>query len=443
VAAPPASVSNTLRQQRSDNIYLETQNVSPPVAGAPVGNLDLSYLADASLELGAQLDTRIRVLDVEGRVLVDSMQMDQGTDLSTEPVVAEALQGAYGSETMGVGAERTMHVAVPVTVGGRLAGVVYLSQSMQDVVSVLGDVRLRWLASMLVSLLLSGAVGLLLSRAVARPVQRLTRAVQAVAEGQLDQRVPVHGQDELAQLSHTFNDMTERLQTAHQMQVDFVANVSHELRTPLTSVKGLVETLRGGAASDQVVRDRFLSTIEGETDRLIRLVNDLLLLSRVDSEALVLRREDVDVVSLVDAVVEQYAVPIEAKKLSVRVVADGADHLAFADPDRVTQILLNLLDNAIKYSYSGGEILVRVRGGGDLPVTIAVCDQGVGIPADVLPRIGERFFRADKARARTHGGSGLGLAIAHALVRAHGGRLWVESRAGKGTTVQFTLAPEP
>jgi two-component system phosphate regulon sensor histidine kinase PhoR len=288
-------------------------------------------------------------------------------------------------------------------------------------------------------LLFSAVVGLLLSGAISRPVRGLTAAAGAVAAGDLDVQVPVRSRDELGRLSQSFNEMLARLRAARQMQTDFVANVSHELRTPLTSVKGLVETLQDGAVDDRLVRDRFLETIEGETNRLIRLVNDLLLLSRVDSEALSLRREEVDVAHLARAAADQFAVQAEARGLTLLVESDAAAPPAWADPDRVTQVLLNLLDNAVHYSPPGGTVSVHVAGAQERLLRVEVRDEGAGIPAEALPHVGERFYRADKARSRAQGGSGLGLAIACALVEAHGGRLSLESQVGQGTTACFTL----
>jgi signal transduction histidine kinase len=237
--------------------------------------------------------------------------------------------------------------------------------------------------------------------------------------------------------------MTARLRAARQMQVDFVADVSHELRTPLTAVKGTVETLRDGAVDDLHVRDRFLETIESETDRLIGLVNNLLLLSRVDSEALNLRREPVDLKQLAKAVTDLLASRAEKRDLVLQVDASSGVPQAWADADRLQQVLVNLLDNAIKYSRPGGSVTVSLNPteDGSQWALVQVRDEGIGIPAEDLPRIGQRFFRADRARSRADGGSGLGLAIARALVQAHGGQLWVESQEGVGTTVSFTLPP--
>lgn len=429
---PVSPAYNAIQQQQLGNLALQAQNVAPPSGGLPLDSAGLAHLADASFQLSTQLDTRIRILNLQGQVLVDSDPARQGANLQADPLVTQALSGQYASRTD----PEAISVALPVLVGGRSIGVVYLSQPLHDVAVVLNDLRQRWLLSTLIALLLSGATGLLLSGAIARPLARLTEAAGAVARGRLDQRVPVTSKDELGRLSQTFNDMTTRLQAARQMQLDIVANVSHELRTPLTGLKGLVETLREGAVDDREARDSFLEMMENDTDRLIRLVNDLLFLSRLDAEALVLNRETVDLAELAEAAADRLRPLAAAAGLSLVVEAPSPAPTVWADPDRLEQVLLNLLDNAIKYSRPGGRVTVTASG---QPPQLRVADQGIGIPAADLARVGQRFYRADKARSRAHGGSGLGLAIASALVEAHGGQLQLESEEGQGTTVTVTL----
>ncbi len=433
---------NTIQQQQLSNLALQTENILLPSEDISPGDLDLTYLTDASLQFSTQLETRIRILDTQGVVLVDSRQEEQGADLQADPLVAQALAGQYASRTDRSGEEAVMYLALPILVDNQLVGVAYLSQPLNDVTTVLHDLRTRWLLSTAIALLMSGAAGLLLSRAIASPLRRLTEAAAAVAQGQFDQQVLVRSRDELGRLSRVFNDMTARLRAARQMQVDFVANVSHELRTPLTAIKGMVETLRDGAVDDSEVRDRFLETVESETDRLIRLVNDLLLLSRADSEALNLHRRSSNLAEMAQTCIDRLAHRAEAREVVLKVEIDPDTPLAWADPDRIEQVLVNLLDNAIKFSRPGGEVTVKVTAGPDQSALVQVRDQGIGIPAAELPRIGQRFYRTDKARSRTEGGSGLGLAIAQALVSAHGGRLWLESQEGQGTVVSFTL-PAP
>jgi len=233
--------------------------------------------------------------------------------------------------------------------------------------------------------------------------------------------------------------MTTRLQVARQMQIDMVANVSHELRTPLTSIKGLLETLRGGAVDDPEVRDSFLEMAEEQTNRLIRMVKDLLLLSRVDSETLELKKRPVDLTRLVQDTVEYLSFQAETNDLAITVETNTSCTTLEIDPDRIEQVMFNLLDNAIKYSRPGGSISVNLANKDKTSVLVEIKDEGIGIAAKDLPRIGERFYRADKARSREEGGSGLGLVIARSLVEAHGGKLWVESPENEGTVVSFTL----
>jgi signal transduction histidine kinase len=442
VGGPPiesqAPLYNAVQQQQLGNLSLQTQNVAPPSAEL---SLDLGYLADASFQLNTQLDTRIRILDPHGVVLVDSQPAGDENSQQTDPLVTEALAGQYASRIDDSAGDQgaAMHLALPVQHQDQLVAVVYLSQPLRDVAAILHDLRNRWLQSTAVALALSVVVGWLLSQAIARPVKRLTTAARAVSHGKLDQQVPVGSRDELGQLSRAFNEMTARLRAARQTQIDMVANVSHELRTPLTSIKGLVETLRHGAVDDYEVRDEFLETVEQETDRLIRLVNDLLLLSRADSEALELNMEPVALIPLIQATVEQMKPQAHAREVALQVESQAILPPAWADPDRIEQVLVNLLDNAVKYSRPGGQVIVTAADENSRSVQIDVRDEGIGIPAEDLARIGERFYRADKARARAEGGSGLGLTIARSLVQAHNGRLWLESQEGQGTTVSFTL----
>jgi signal transduction histidine kinase len=233
--------------------------------------------------------------------------------------------------------------------------------------------------------------------------------------------------------------MTARLKAAHQTQTDFVANVSHELRTPLTAIKGMIETLRGGAIEDPEVRDPFLATVEAETDRMVRMVNDLLTLTRADSDALNLNLEPIDAAQLAQSVVNRLAYQAEDKGIRLQVVASPECPQVLGDNDRLEQVLLNLLDNAIKYSEAGGTVKMTVRLAQNDGVEIQVCDEGMGIAPEHLSRIGERFYRADRARSRADGGAGLGLAIAQALIRAQGGCLSVESQEGEGTVMTLLL----
>jgi two-component system, OmpR family, phosphate regulon sensor histidine kinase PhoR len=233
------------------------------------------------------------------------------------------------------------------------------------------------------------------------------------------------------------HDVTE-LRRLEVIRRDFVANVSHELRTPLTAIKGYAETLLGSAGDDRETARRFLAVIDRHSERLGRLINDLLTLSDLELGRTALRLGTVVVGSVIDDVLQ--ILGAAAHRKGVQITAEVSPDLpaAHADGDRLRQVLINLVDNGIKYTPPGGRVVVRARGASGLQsgmVEIAVEDSGVGVPAQDLPRLTERFFRVDKARSRELGGTGLGLAIVKHIVQAHGGSLQIASAIGQGTTV--------
>ena len=241
-----------------------------------------------------------------------------------------------------------------------------------------------------------------------------------------------------------FHDVSE-LKHLERIRRDFVANVSHELRTPLSAIRGYSETLLSGALDDPEASRRFLSIIERHAERLGRLVDDLLTLSDLELGRTDLQRQPVEAAELIDRVVEVLHERATRNGIDlVREVAGNTPALD-ADPDRLEQALLNLVDNAIKYTPAGGRVTVSAQlatvasGNGQPMVELRVADTGIGVPSADLPRLTERFYRVDKARSRQLGGTGLGLAIVKHIVQAHGGWLHIDSELHRGTTVSLYL----
>jgi len=234
------------------------------------------------------------------------------------------------------------------------------------------------------------------------------------------------------------HDIT-RQRKLEALRKDFVANVSHELRTPLSVIKGYVETLVDEHQKMPIEdRERFLRTIERHTERLNSLLEDLLALSRLESVNPGLSREVVSLADFIAGVVEDYRGRPSCKEHRLNISVDeGVDQIEF-DPLKITQVIENLLENALKYTPAGShiDIFAKLR---DRVVEISVRDSGPGIPAEDLPHIFERFYRVDKGRSREKGGTGLGLSIVKHIIQLHGGRVWAESEEGKGTAVYFTL----
>lgn len=238
------------------------------------------------------------------------------------------------------------------------------------------------------------------------------------------------------------HDVTE-LRRLEQVRTEFVANVSHELRTPLTAIQGSLETLLGGALEDPEHGRRFLEIVFRHTERLGRLLNDLTDLSNIELGKVTLRLEPTRLADVVESVLGIIRPKAEAGKVALHQELPPDLPAVSADHDRLSQILINLVDNAVKYTPGGGRVTVRAWTKAPTVVTVAVADTGVGIPRADLPRVTERFYRVDKARSRELGGTGLGLAIVKHLVLAHGGELAIESEPGQGTVVTFTLPAAP
>jgi two-component system sensor histidine kinase VicK len=220
---------------------------------------------------------------------------------------------------------------------------------------------------------------------------------------------------------------------------EFVANVSHELRTPLTTIKSYLEALEDGAIDDPQLAEKFVSVARNETERMIRLVTDLLQLSRLDSKQAIISKEYTDVTEMLEEVADRFSFQLEQRAITITIdVASVIEHVRI-DRDRIDQVLDNLVSNAIKYTPDGGNIGIRARLVEPQLLEVDVQDNGIGIPKKDLSRIFERFYRVDKARSRGMGGTGLGLSIAREIVKAHGGTIVLESELAQGTKVTFTL----
>jgi signal transduction histidine kinase len=371
-------------------------------------------------------------------------------ELVSRPEIAQAQLGQPTTAIRRVevaGGKRVLYAAAPViSDDGNVSQIVYLATPLPDTQWSSLPVAVRWqfIGAILISILLACLAGLLLSRRIAQPLEKLAQAAHAVAGGDLGQSVPVDpGINELATLGSAFNSMTSSLQYADRAKTAFISDVSHELRTPLTVIKGTIETLEDGALDDIPGRGKLLTSMARETERLIKLVNDLLVLTRADAGALNLQRQRVELGELVRARCEHFERIASQCQVSLRTVTSlspGEQNTfpVLADPDRLAQVLDNLLDNAIRYSPPGSEVIVTLaleRG----RFACQVSDTGPGIPAEHLPFIFERFYRANQARGRKDGGSGLGLSIVRSLVLAHGGRIDASSTEGKGTSVTFWL----
>lgn len=316
--------------------------------------------------------------------------------------------------------------------------VLTLAASLRDIDNELNLVRqILLLVGPLALVAIALAAWFLAGRALA-PVEQIREANNAITADRLHERLPVPvPHDELGMLSITINHMMERIEKTFQELRRFTADASHELRTPLTSIRAEAEVALTGPL-DRSTAEGVLASIVEECDRMTQLTEQLLLLTREDAVGPTSRMQFVDLAELTRRVAETLRPLAEARGLTLTCHSD--DNLdILADECRIRQVLVNLIDNAIKYSKENGHIAVRAHRA-DGNAVIAVADNGIGIPRDHLARVFDRFYRVDKTRSRESGGAGLGLSIVKSIVTAHSGKIDIESTEGNGTTVRVRLA---
>jgi signal transduction histidine kinase len=410
---------------------------------------------------------RVLFLDARGNIVSDSRGAWAGRNLLDAARFKRDsegdLQGAFSDPAAPPlqAGETWLFVARPTPDAAPYAMIVFaVLQPRSAALSWARDhllVPLVW--SGLVALVLSMLLALVLGRSVAKPLSRVTAAAEAISEGERSIRPPISGPSEVQALARSFNSMADQVEAAQQSQRDLVTNVSHELKTPLTSIHGFSQAILDGTAAEGAGLARAASIIQEEAERMRRMVDELLILARFDAGQITLRHEPLELGALLRACAEKLAPQAEETGVALEVAAPEPVVVA-GDADQLAQVFANLVDNALAHTVSGDRVTLEAhivtglatemsggtgtakRGAGQV-AEVTVTDSGAGIPPEVLPRVFERFYRADKARRR-RGGAGLGLAIAKEIVAAHSGTITVESVMGLGSkfTVQLPLAEE-
>lgn len=550
--------SNLLAVNLQRYLDIEMENPQDDVEASRTS--DINYLVNNLLALR---DTDVQVIDRNGVVLTTTEEdkVIIGQKNTREEVNLALLGTRYeATQIQPQTGQRVRVLAIPIKSGIRTIGALYMVASMEEMYETMRRINGILLTATVISLIMTGSLGILLARTITTPVQEITRQASAMAEGDFNRRVRVYSKDEIGQLAEAFNYLTKRLREAlaqneeekqklssilsnmsdgvvatdkegrvilinsraremlsveeeavlgttiyevlqlpqdeddilplfkgigsvlvlppgdedqrilkatfrqlkkdekmskgiiavlqdvteqellEKQRKEFVANVSHELRTPLTTLKSYLEALEDGAIHDKEVAPRFINVTLNETERMIRLVNDLLHLSRLDSRQSAMRRRSMEIPDLIHHALERFSVQFQQKGLQIRLQLGEELPTVYADPDNLAQVMDNLLSNAVKYSYRETFLSIRAYVITEKKaVAIEIEDEGVGIPKRDLNQIFERFYRVDKARSREMGGTGLGLSIAQEIIFAHQGDISIESEMNQGTKVTFTL----
>lgn len=290
--------------------------------------------------------------------------------------------------------------------------------------------------TMLITIALTGVAIWFISRKITAPLRHMNDIALQYAKGDFSQNVEVKTEDEVGQLGLTFNFMAQELDRLEQMRKDFVANVSHDLRSPLTSIKGFLVALTDGTIPKERT-NHYYSIMKNETDRLIKLVNDLLSLTQLEAGQIIIHPMFYNISEQIRLTVAKMEPELIKKQMEVEIVGEEDDITVYADRDRIEQVLINLLHNALYFSPQKSTIQVVLTSGND-KVSICVEDRGEGIPENELVHIWDRFYKADKARSKKVG-TGIGLSIVKSIIDLHQSSITVQSEVGKGTKFEFTL----
>jgi histidine kinase len=355
-------------------------------------------------------------------------------------VIADVVLIATASFVVSIG----LVSAAPLTLGAAAAE----TGRLDPVASAVGTPLEQFQAVMQQALLVSGfaalavavVVSLFVSRRIVEPLHTLSTVSERLAEGFYRERTRIGSDDEIARLAQSVNQLADTLDQTERRRLALLADVTHELRTPLATIGGYMEGLLDGVIKPSPPT---FNLILQETNRLQRLIEDLELLSRVEAGQLPVIAREFDLRCTLDEIAAQFEPLFSANDVTLSVQTPATLPPVWADPDRVDQVLINILSNAYRYTPTGGRVTLRA-GVHDGEMLVAVQDSGVGISAEHLPHVFERFYRVDKSRARHSGGNGIGLAIARHLVYAQGGTIWATSAGeGQGATFFFTLPLAP
>jgi heavy metal sensor kinase len=430
----------SLREQLDANLAEDFETVEGLLVSTPDGRITLDTAHPERNEP-----------DVQRMVEVWS---PEGTLLYRSPLLGDRTLGGPPRPDEGKDRERDVDEPSPTTLrlrGGtrvRIATSIYTVETHRVLLRVAHSEEALWqeiqefltvlALAFPFALVLAGFGGFALARKSLAPVDAMAQKAERISAEQLSERLPIENpEDELGQLAGAFNATLARLEAAFEQLRRFTADASHELRTPLTAIRSVGEVALQTPKSATEYRDVIGSMLE-ETDRLTRLVDSLLTLSRADSGHIHLQRADISLLGLAQEASSLVEVLAEEKRQRISVEGEPA-LIVSGDRLILRQALVNLVDNAIKYSSTGAEIVVRVSAGKDSQVIVEIVDQGPGVPQEHQSRIFDRFYRVDSARSREWGGAGLGLAIARWAVEAHGGQITLQSVEGQGSTFRVIL----
>jgi len=428
--------SNTLVEKKVDTASDHLSKMCVKIiSNMYMGNPQNAPQISSELSIAASLfDGRIIVADSGLKIIYDSFSAEEGKSM----VSSEAIKAIRGGSSQYVNIEKEYaELTMPLvdhenTEGEPYVGVLFAKISLEDELQMITDLEKFLLVTVILLSIVLLVICFLSSTEFAKPFKKIEESISHVSDGYVDDIVAVGGYSEVKELSDSFNEMLRRIEHLEASRQEFVSNVSHELKTPITSIKVLADSLLTEPDSPPEVYREFLRDINEEIDRENKIITDLLELVKLDRKEGNMHLATVNINVMLEKIMKRLT-PI-ASSLSVEIVFESYREVsAMVDEVKMSLALTNLIENSIKYNKENGRVKVSLNSDGKY-FSVTIADTGIGIPADSIDRIFERFYRVDKARTRESGGTGLGLAIARSVVLMHNGAIKVESVEGEGTT---------
>lgn len=428
-----------LMQQARDVAYLAAQR-------GPFISLETNYyLMWKTDQIRHEFDAAITILDGSRNPIPIEDEMFESSSETIETTLEDAgslLGDVFAGKTVSVRSYNLetgnpiFTVGVPYVSNGAVVAAVFIQTSEQSIESSYRDVLIGSFRAMLMTVAIGSIMILVVCQLITRPLRAMAHAADRFAKGDFSQRVYTESRDEVGRLAESFNSMADDLEQLEQTRREFVANVSHELRSPLTSIQGFIDGVLDGTV-EEAEREKYLGIVLDETKRLSKLINTLLDLSHIESGQTPIVKSRYDVNEQIARVLVRQESRICEKNLEVDLAFEAETLPVSADHDRIEQVLINLIDNAVKYSDEGGTLRISAQRKHDKAI-ISIEDDGPGISAEDLPHVFDRFYMADKAHTSGKG-TGLGLAIVKSIIDQHGQKITASSEPGKGTKFTFTL----
>jgi signal transduction histidine kinase len=395
-------------------------------------NYDPSTLEHVTM-MESEAETDVVITNDKGKILYFS---DHILPFAKKIIKNANKNISYGGMIVQKNWQKESHISTvsPIRIDGKIKGYVYMFQNTDSIQNMISKLKHHFIMVGILSVFLTIITIAFLSRIITIPLIRMKQATEKLSKGDFSVRLQVKGEDELAELGKAIQTLSRDLEYLKKERNEFLASISHELRTPLTYVKGYADIARRPNIEEEE-RNQFLSIIYEEAEHMQKLVKDLFDLAKMDQLSFQIHKEPTNFCSFLKKMHDKMRPAFQAKKLSLVYQCEN-NITVHIDQKRFEQVMINLLDNALKYADQGSTVSIDVRAE-KKKIIIIVSDEGSGIPDEDLPHIFERFYRVDKSRYS--GGTGLGLAIVKEIVEAHGGSIYAASKYGKGTNIIMTL----